>query len=119
MATRRLLFLIFTGSGGDKTRREEKWKNAFCSALLCSGPFWPLPDFLCFWQAAQLAANLRVRQWQLPPTSHSPPYQLASLQAWSVHGNPITALKTNYGLRPEQRFRIIYLYFLRNYYPKV
>jgi len=37
MATRRLLFLIFTGSGGDKTRREEKWKSAFCSAL-----FWPV-----------------------------------------------------------------------------
>jgi len=45
MANRRLLFLIFTGSGGDKARREEKWKSAFCYVF---GPFWPLPDFLCF-----------------------------------------------------------------------
>lgn len=28
--------------------------------------------------------NLRVRQCQLPPTAHSPPYHLARLQTWTT-----------------------------------
>lgn len=65
MATRCLL-LCFPQEAAETKRVERKSAFGpvlllilffFLSVMLFSGfgSFWPLPDFLCFWQAAQLA----------------------------------------------------------------